>query len=151
MRGAKSQLIPLAGLAIPPEVRWFDGRFIDRDHAAWEEAIHSEIGMVQGHVICHFSLWGDPITLPPEDPLDAVRVYVSPPRVAEKAQRSLAIRRRIVKRLHWSANMDPVALRIVGQYEEDGMPDLLPVRDGRVMHLEQARRWWIGMLSQRRR
>ena len=105
---------------------------------------------MQGHLICHFFLGSDPIAIPPEDPFDGLREFLGSPTVAEKARRRLAFRRRITRRSHWSAIADPVALRVVGEYLERGGPDLLPVRAGVVMRLEQARCRWLGILEPHR-
>ena len=97
----------------------------------------------QGHLICHFFIQDNPIRVPRKRPIDdLVEVIGTPEKVAEVKRRRAAR-----SRAHWSIFAESKTLDVIDDWEEQGQPALLPIRDGAEMSPTAAERHWLALLS----
>ena len=133
---------PAGTLECDARLRRFDCRVVDSEDLRWEEVTWRESAEAQGHLICHFYLEGDPISVSGSSALDLLAELVGSPKESLAAKR-----RRIARqREHWSTLIDPRVLDVIAEWQTLGEPALLPIRDGAEMTPPAAERYWQGLL-----
>ena len=133
---------PAGTLECGSKFRRFDCRVVESEDLRWEEVIWRESGETQGHLICHFFLEGDPISVSGSPVLDRWAEWGGSPEASSAAKfRQIARRRE-----HWSAFIGWRVQDVITEWQTLGEPTLLPIRDGAEMSPSAAERHWLRLL-----
>ena len=133
---------PAGSLECDVRFRRFDCRVVDPEDLRWKEVTWGESAETQGHLICHFFLEGDPISVSGSPALDQIAELVGSPEASSAAK----FRQIARQREHWSALVDQRVLNVIAEWQMLGEPALLPIRDGAEMTPSVAERHWLGLL-----
>ena len=133
---------PAGTIECDATLRRFDGRVVDSEESRWEELVWRELLETQGHLICHFFVEGDPISVSGIPALDQLAELVGSPKESLAAKRRQIARRRE----HWSTLVDLRVLDVIAEWQRLGEPALLPIRNGAEMTPPAAERHWLGLL-----
>ena len=124
------------------KLRAFDNHMIEAEDRMWEDLMWAEAPEAQGHLICHFFLEDDPISVRPMTLVDNLVELLGTEEKSAQARRKRALH----KRVHWSFHAGWKTMDAVDEWQASGRPSLGPIRDGVEMRSTTAERHWLRLL-----
>jgi hypothetical protein len=132
---------------VEPERRTYQCSYIGPESVEWGENWAEEIGVILGHLLCHFPLHHDPLRAPGRRHNKMILEARGIDRKFEINQRLQKAQRAYRNRSNWRDFTDFRALDILREWEEAGEDPLNPIREKKKLSRDETRRHWIGILK----